>query len=37
MAWDEIFRAKKEEAVVMISSNDDAFSTPFLKVGGANL
>jgi hypothetical protein len=37
MAWYDIFRAKKEEAVEMISSNYDAFSTPFLKVGGANL
>jgi hypothetical protein len=37
MAWYDIFRAKKEEAVEIISSNYDAFSTPFLKVGGANL
>jgi hypothetical protein len=37
MAWYDIFRAKKEEAVEIISSNYDAFSTPFLKVGGTNL
>lgn len=37
MAWYDIFRAKKDSQVEMITSNYDAFSTPFLKVGGANL
>lgn len=37
MAWYDIFRAKKDTQIEMVTSNYDAFSTPFLKVGGANL
>lgn len=37
MAWYDIFKAKQEQPLEVITSNYDAFSTPFLKVGGANL
>ena len=37
MAWYDIFRAKKNNSVEVVTTNYDAYSTPFMKVGGANL
>ena len=37
MAWYDRFRAKQQPEMEVISPNYEAFSTPFLKVGGANL
>ena len=37
MAWYDIFKANKPAEMEVISPNYEAFSTPFLKVGGANL
>jgi hypothetical protein len=37
MAWYDRFRAQKPAEMEVISPNYEAFSTPFLKVGGANL
>lgn len=37
MAWYDIFRAKKESSIEVVTTTYDAYSTPFMKVGGANL
>lgn len=37
MAWYDIFRAKKDNGIDVVTTTYDAYSTPFMKVGGANL